>query len=573
MSSAILDRPAAVYSDIRSGTSTLTGTWALVRFIFRRDRVRLTVWAASIVATYAYFVVALGAMGQEALTARGNVMTGPAGVMMGGPGYGVQDYTLSIAFANEMILWVAIALGLMAILHVVRHTRTEEESSRSELVRAAVIGRHAPAVAAVISLVIVLVVIALLGAFAVNGMEPDHFPLADSLGMMFGISASALTFGAFAVIACQLTEHPRGATGMSLAFMALMYVVRVAGGLPERGGTTLSYFSTIGLAQQMRPFTDPSLPSPDGGGLRWWPILVILGVAVVLFVAGSSLASRRDFGAGMVASKPGPANAAASLRSVPALTWRQQRTSFWWWMVGMGVMWFATGTMIPDIAEMGIEAAGDNELFEQLFQLGGADAVGDAMLMGFLNVMGIFIALIFAAYAISAMNRARTEEISGRAENLLSTPTSRDTFLGSHLVITFGATAVMLIVSMVLMWAGGRSAGMTDPGFGDYVTTTLGYVAAIAVYVGVAAALFGWFPRFVQLAWVLIAWTFVFGVFGPIFNAPEWMNWINPLRWAPASFGADNAFHWAGFVGLLVAAAVLWALAFIGFRRRDVPAV
>ena len=53
--------------------------------------------------------------------------------------------------ANEGITWVVLALAI-TILHVVRHTRAEEESGRSELLRAAIVGRHGSAMAALITL-------------------------------------------------------------------------------------------------------------------------------------------------------------------------------------------------------------------------------------------------------------------------------------------------------------------------------------------------------------------------------------------------------------------------------------
>ena len=87
-------------------------------------------------------------------------METPAGHRHGRTRLRLENYTAGVAMANEGITWVVLALAIISVLHVVRHTRAEEESSRSELVRAAAVGRHAPAVAAVITLVVVNAVIA-----------------------------------------------------------------------------------------------------------------------------------------------------------------------------------------------------------------------------------------------------------------------------------------------------------------------------------------------------------------------------------------------------------------------------
>jgi ABC-2 type transport system permease protein len=280
------------------------------------------------------------------------------------------------------------------------------------------------------------------------------------------------------------------------------------------------------------------------------------------------LSVRRDYGAGLVESKPGRAAARPSLRSPFALAWRQQRTSFWSWFIGMVLVWGATGTLIPDIAAMGQQGIADNPVFEQIFGVDPAQGA-DFFTAQFLDIMGLFIALLFAAYAISTFNRIRSEETSLRLEQLLGTPVSRGRVLGAQLVVVGVGTIAMMLASMIAMWGGAVSAGMDSPGGDRYLLTAIVYLAALAVYTGVAAALFGWFPGAVQWSWALIAYTFVFGLFGGIFNAPSGMQWINPLHWAPATFSTDM--HVGGFVGLLVAAAVLFAVAFVGFRRRDVP--
>ena len=50
--------------------------------------------------------------------------------------------------STSVNLFKALAAGLMSVFLVNRHTRAEEESERTDLVRSAVVGRHAPVVAA-----------------------------------------------------------------------------------------------------------------------------------------------------------------------------------------------------------------------------------------------------------------------------------------------------------------------------------------------------------------------------------------------------------------------------------------
>ncbi|MGI5188452.1 ABC transporter permease [Promicromonospora sp. CA-289599] len=533
--------------------STLTGTGRLVRFMLRRDRVRLSVWTLSVVAFYAYFAVALDAMGPQALAARALVMETPAGIVMGGPGYGIEDYTVGVAIANEGITWVVLALGIMSVLHVVRHTRAEEESGRSELVRAAPVGRHAPAVAAIITLFVVNAIIAVASALALYGASGESMPLADSFGLTVGSGLAAMVFGAVAVVACQVSEHSRGATGIGLAAYGLALVLRSAGDIQERHGSLLSWFSPIGWAQQMRAFVD----------LRWWPAALSVVAIVLLLALAASLASRRDFGGGLVATRGGRPQARAGLRSPVALVWRQQRSAFAWTALGMGLMWYASGTLLPEILEMGVSGAADNEMFQAVF--GGSDP--SVFRDGFLGAMMLFAALACAAYAIVMAGRARAEEVAGRAEVVLALSVSRTRWLGAHLAVVGLSTVALVAVSVYAMWAGAVQVGMDEPGLAAYTDVFWTYSVALLVFLGLSAALYAWVPRLTSAAWLLLVYTFVVGMFGAIFDLPEGAEAISPFYWLPAGFGA--APEAANMVGLAAVTAALLALAFVGFRQRD----
>ncbi|AEG43022.1 ABC transporter permease [Isoptericola variabilis] len=547
--------PAAPPAPAATGGHTLTGTGRLVRFVLRRDRVRLTVWSASMVAFYAYFTATLDTVFADEASRQGRaaVMETPAGIVMGGPNYGLENYTTGVAMANEGITWVVLALAIFSILHVVRHTRAEEESGRSELVRAAAVGRHAPAVAAMVTLVIAQALIAVLSALAMYGVGGGELALVDSFAMTVGSALSALVFGAVAVVFCQVTEHGRGAIGMSLAVFAAAFVVRAAGDMQQRGGSALSWFSPIAWAQQMRSFVD----------LRWWPALLSVAAVAVLLWVGAVLASRRDFGGGLVASRGGRADARPSLRSPLALAWLQQRSALLWSCLGLGLMWYASGTLMPEIGTMIGDLVESNPAAQQIF---GDDP--SALSVSFLGVMLLYAALCCAAYAIVMALRPKAEESTGRAEVALALPVSRTRWLGAQLGVAAIGTLVLLAVSVYALWAGAVSVGWDDQSFGQYTTVLVSYVPALLVYLGLAAALFAWLPKASGVAWALLAYTFVVGLFGGLFELPDWALRLSPFDWVPAPFVDDVA---AGDTLVLWGiAAVLLALAFVGFRRRDV---
>ncbi len=135
----------------RSGT---TGPWAgstsLIRLALRRDRVRLSVWVASLtlMMVYAPNAIKLAYPEEAQRQARVNLMKTPAATIMGGPMFGGNETDLGAMMANELMLTMIIATSILSILTVIRHTRAEEESGAAELVLSSVVGRYARTYAA-----------------------------------------------------------------------------------------------------------------------------------------------------------------------------------------------------------------------------------------------------------------------------------------------------------------------------------------------------------------------------------------------------------------------------------------
>lgn len=546
--------PAA--SGFRRGVAVnFTGTGRLVRFVLRRDRVRLLVWTGSIVALHAYFVTALSTLYTtfEERQSRAAIMDTPVSTMMAGPGYGLENYTIGAMLSNELIGWIAIALAVFNVQQVVRNTRAEEETGRAELVRAGVVGRHAPAAAAFAVVLGADVAIGLLSAVVMVG---GGLEAADSVAVGIATAFVGAVFAAVGVVVAQVTQHARGANGMGLAVLGVVYLARAFGDMQQRHGSWLSWTSPIGWAQQMRAFVD----------LRWWPLALYPVVVAVLLAVGVLLASRRDVAAGLVAPRPGRADAAPSLRSPFVLAWRQQRAALMWWVIGLGLMWSATGTYVEGVEEMFGELSRTNPEMLELF--GGREQ----LVGGFLSVMVVFGMLLAAGFGIAAVLRARGEESAGRLEPMLALPVSRARWFAAQTGVAALGTAVLALTTGITLWLGAVAVGIQDPGLGTYLTAVLVYLPGLAVYLGLTAALYAWVPRAAApLPWALLTFGFLVGIFGPLLDVPGAVAAIDPFDAVPRVPVEDVTA--APLLALTAIAVVLWVLAFAGFRRRDLPAV
>ena len=196
----------------------------------------------------------------------------------------------------------AICAGLMSMFLVGRHTRAEEESGRDELLRAAAVGRHAPMTAAVARRDARQR--ARSACWSPPAWSPTRSRSPDSLALGVGLTLPAGSSPAVALVAAQLTASTRATYGLAGAVIGVAYVLRAIG---DVGTPALSWLSPIGWYQAMHAFS----------GLRWWPAAAARWPRRWPRSSRRTPSShRRDFGAGVLAARPGPGRAAArGLRS------------------------------------------------------------------------------------------------------------------------------------------------------------------------------------------------------------------------------------------------------------------
>ena len=134
------------------------------------------------------------------------VLANPSLVALSGPLFGVSIGGLT---AWKIGVTEFILIGLMSLLTVVRHTRTEEETGRLELIRATVVGRHAPLTAALLVTALADLAIAVLITL---GLLATGLPVAGSVALGLATGLVGVLFAAVAATAAQLTVSARAAT-------------------------------------------------------------------------------------------------------------------------------------------------------------------------------------------------------------------------------------------------------------------------------------------------------------------------------------------------------------------------
>jgi ABC-2 type transport system permease protein len=535
----------------RAWWASLAGSGVLARLAARRDRVMLPAWiyvVTILLVSTAYSFKGLYKTPASREAIASGISHNAATLALGGPLYGDSIGALTV---YKVGAGSAVAAGLMSIFLVIRHTRADEEAGRLELIGSTAVGRNAALAVGMILAAVANCVLALL-IFA--GLAAIGQPAGGSAAIGLAIAAFGLLFAAVAAVAAQLSGSARGARGIAISLLVASFLVMSAGAAARTGGLRwLLWLSPIGWVTQVRAYT----------GDRWPVIALLVAAAVAVAAAAPFLAARRDVGAGLVPPRPGPAQAARSLRSPLALAWRLNRAALAGWVAGALVYGAALGSIANNIGSfLGSSANVKNAIT----RLGGHPGLTDAYLAAMMGIFG----LVAAGYAVSVVLRLRSDETSQRAEPLLATRTRRVSWGASYLTVAaVGSAAVLAAAGLGTGLAYGLRTGDAGAQIPRLLGAALAQLPAVLAVAAVAAALFGLLPQAcVPGGWTALAAAAVLVLLGPTLQLAQWIQDVSPFTHVPRLPGGTVSaapLAWLSLIAVLLAAAGM-----AGLRRRDI---
>lgn len=529
-----------------NGLPGLLGTWPLTKFALRRDRVLATVWVLLLVVTvYASSAATTSlfpTVADRVKTAEA-INSSPAIVGLYGP---ILDVTSAGELAmSKLTVLYAVFVALLFLVLVRRHTRGDEESGRTELVAATVVGRDALLAAAVIEALLVSLALTVLAAAAdiAGGL-----PVQGSIGFALSWLGVAWVAVALTALACQLSASARTCAGLTLAGIGLLYALRVVG---DTGPGWVSWLSPFGWSTRLRAWEEP----------RWWVLLLYAALGGGLLVVATALRRSRDLGAGVFAARPGPAEGAPRLADALVLTWRVHRTAVWSWAAGSAVLGLVMGAIAPTIGDL-LDSAAGRQVIESL---GGVGAMQDALVGAVLSIAGV----VTACFAVSVVTHGAGDEHDGRTEQMLATPVSRSrAFWATTLVALVGAVFLMAVTGVATALGLGIQAGSGADALGRFVAAALAQAPAIAVVAGLALVLYAWDSRLATGGWALLGLFFALGIVGEMLRLPSWVTGLSPFAHVPAM--PVESFAPLPELVLTTLATVLTLAAWWRFRERDI---
>lgn len=525
--SAVTGAPVMLRAEVRHD-GRLLAPWIVLTTALSASSVLVYPWLFPSSADRAGFAAAIG--GNPAL----GLIFGPARDLMSDDGFNA---------------WRSLALGgfltaLGVIFAVTRASRAQEDSGQAELLASGVMGRAArlaSGIAMCLGVCLVLGLVAGLVTVACGGGWNASMLLAATM------AATGWMATGIAALTAQLGSDARTANTMAVGTLGTLFILRGFAYSVGAPGWTI-WANPLGWMSQTEPAT----------GNNWWPLLLAVGLTAVLLSIALAIQSRRDFGVGAVAARPGPAR--GRMRSAWRLAlWINRGPILTWTIafIGLGLVFGNLTTSVKDIL-------GSDSAVQRVLAAGAAST--DQLIGTFMVTILSLLGIIAAIPGVQTMLKVRTEEMEDRVEPLMATAVSRPRYYIGNVAIAFVAPAVYVLIAGALI-AAVASNGSIGVSFSDIFAQAAATIPAVWTVVGLSVAVIGARPQVNLAAWLGVLASFVLTLLGPTFKLWNWVLAISPFWHIPNVTDASPDWSGLGWISLVTVAFLV--IGFAGFRRRD----
>jgi ABC-2 type transport system permease protein len=466
----------------------------------------------------------------------------------------LQGVPRGLDAAGDFAVWdggwvLELVVGVWAVLVVTGLLRGEEDVGRAELL---LVGpARARRVTALMMLVVVVCASVTGAAVSVALLSTGSDPTGS---VLFGaaLAGFAATFAGVAAVTSQVFEVRRRAAGLASAVMAGAFLVRMVANSTD-GRAWLGWLTPFGWVDRLAPFDDP----------RPVALLALVVVPGLLLAAALQMRSRRDTGGALLTSSDSRRPRLRGLGGPAVFAWRSNRSVLTGWVLGLGAYAFVLGALVTAMIDF---LAQDADYQRTLADLG----LGVALTVeGFVGVMCVTLGVGFALYATWRIGAARSEEESGRAENLLTRPVTRSRWLLGHALVTLVGAALLIVLTGLALWGGAVASGSTELTVVASLGAVLNTGSVVVLVIGLALLTFGVAPRLtVAVPAAVTVGGYVLTLLGPALSWPAWVIDLSPfthLAYVPEQPFALTSAAVMVLIGLAAGASGIAA-----FGRRDV---
>ncbi|HLQ96579.1 MAG TPA: tetronasin resistance protein [Pseudogracilibacillus sp.] len=516
----------------------------------KRDWLKIGFWILGVGLFSAAFVPAFQEIAKgDGLQGMFETLQNPAMTSMVGPTpiESANDYTLGAMYAHEMLLFCGLFAMIIAALHVISHTRKEEELGLTELIRSFQVGRQANALATVMQVLLINILLVLLIAGVMISFGADTITAEGSFLFAASIGAAGLIGAGIALMMAQIMPTSTASTGTTLGIIGLLYIIRAS---TDAANADFSMLNPMGWTYLTYPFTENN----------WLPLVYALALSLLLVLLAFVLEGARDMGAGYLPQRKGKEKASKWLLSIPGLFLKLNKATIISWLIAFLVLGAAYGSIYGDMQTF-LES---NDVVEQMFTQSGSTI--EESFTG--TIMMVLIGLV-SLLPIAIINKLFAEESRGHLSQLLATKVTRAQLYWSSLGI-----AVLAGVLSILFTAG--SLGGTaltsmensqELSMKDFLAAGYNFLPSVLFFIGLASLALGWTPKLGKIVYIYLIYSFMLSYFEGVLDLPDWFLKTAVQSWIPQM--PMESFSVTPFVVITGGSMVCMIMGYAGYRGRD----
>ncbi|MFV0342973.1 MAG: ABC transporter permease [Anaerocolumna sp.] len=516
----------------------------------KRDWKKIIIWIVGLGLFSGGFVPAFVEIGKgQGLIGMYETMQNPAMISMVGPTpiQSGTEYTLGAMYANEMLLFCGLFAMIMSALHVVSHTRKEEELGLTELVRSFRVGRQANSLGVMVESILINLLLAIFIAAIMISFGADTITGKGSILFGASIGMAGVIGAVLALVMAQIMPSSSGATGSTLGIIGLLYIVRAG---TDISNVDLSMFNPMGWVYLTYPFTNNNLV----------PLIFATIFFILLVIAAFVLEGGRDMGAGYLPERGGRETAKKSLLSVPGLFLKLNKGVIISWFISFLILGAAYGSIYGDMQSF----LSGNELMSQMFTLTGV-SVEESFTATIMMVMIMLVTIL----PIAIVNKLFAEEARLHLSQIYATKVTRAKLYWTSVILAIILGAIGIILAVVGL-GGTAISSMGDNSLmdmGDFMAVGFNFWPSVMFFTGLSALTLGWAPRLGKVNYIYLGYSFALNYFGGILDLPEWFSKTAVQSWIKRM--PIEEFDLVIFITMTVVSIILMVIGSVGYLRRD----
>lgn len=527
-------------------------TLFLTRFSLKRDWVKLTTWSALLVVLFASIAAKFTSIydTQASIDEIVKTLKSPSMISLFGKLPGSGPYTTADVFAGEMTVFMAIMAAIMNFSIIIKNTRGDEDSGLLEIVQSHSVGKLSNLSSSLIELLIINTIIGFLYSIGLQIADLPGTDLNGNFLLGLGLGAAGFMYATIAAFFSQLVDNSRSAIILSYIVLGVMYIARMTTDVSHPKAT---WFIPFGWVEKFSTYQDNN----------WLPVFLMLALSLILSIASLWINNHRDIGSGIIATRPGRANASVFLRGPLSLFWRLHRTSIIVWVIGLLILGFTYGSIFNTIGDI----LKTNPAMKQLV---GASEINKANVM----IIKQFVALLMIIFGVLALfpgmqiiNYLKSGENKGYLELIHSKPVSRNYLFTSVLILGALTSIAALFAGMWGLQLGGASVMKHPIELSVFLKGFYAYIPPVLIMLAIAAFIVGWLPKITSVSYLYAGFALFVEYFGKLIDLPKWVSKLTPFGYitkVPVHKMDIETFWWQ-----LAIAAILIILGYIGYHIRD----